>query len=153
MKRLNQATSLFFVWISILIITSSLKLGVGSIQDPGPGFLGFLSSILLLCLSLAIFIEETLKSAKEKGERRFGWENLSKPFVLMVALCVYAFFLDTLGFLLSSFLLMWIMLLIDSPRKWYSHGLVAFIIVNVSYLVLCKWLRVLLPAGIFRIQW
>ena len=153
MKRLNQTTSLFLIGFSILILTSSLKLGVGSFQAPGPGFMGFLSSILLLSLSLIILAQVSVKSAKEEGKGHIRWENFSKQFIITVALCGYAFLLDTLGFLISSFILMSIMLLIDNPRKWYYHMFVAFIVVNVSYLVLCKLLRVLLPVGIFRIQW
>ena len=137
---------------SILIITSSLKLGVGSLKAPGTGFMGFLASILLLVLSLVILIKDSIKSTEEK-EIRLGWENLSKQFIITVALCGYAFFLEPLGFLISSFILMWIMLLIENPRKWYYHMLIAFIVINVSYLVLCKLLRVIFPAGIFRIQW
>ncbi len=151
MKRLNQATCLLLMGFCILIITSSLKIGVGNLEAPGPGFMGFLASILLFILSLAILIQESKRDSGEKAS--FGWDNLSKPFIITVALCSYTLIFDTLGFLLSSFLLMWVMLLISSPRKWYYHIFVAFIIVNMSYLVLCKLLRVIFPAGIFRIQW
>ncbi len=137
---------------SILIITSSLKLGIGSLKAPGPGFAGFLASIILLVLSLVILIQESTKLTEEK-KIGLDWENVSKQFIITVALCGYAFFLETLGFLISGFILMWIMFLIDNPRKWYYHMLTAFIVINVSYLVLCKLLRVIFPAGIFRIQW
>jgi len=151
MKRLNQFSSLLLIAFSISIITSSLKLGIGNFQTPGPGFMGFLASILLFILSLVILIQESKRDSGEKAS--FGWENLFKPFIITVALCIYAFIFDTLGFLLSSFILMTIMLLISSPKRWYYHMFVAFIIVNVSYLVLCKLLRVVFPVGIFRIQW
>jgi hypothetical protein len=153
MKQVNQVTSFFLMAFSILILTSSLKLGVGSLQAPGPGFMGFLCSMLLLILSLVIFAMECAKSAEEKGEGHFGRENLAKQLILTASLCGYALLLEILGFLLSSFLLMWMMLLINSPRKWLNHTVVAFIVVNLSYLVLCKWLRVILPVGVFRIQW
>jgi len=137
--------------LSILIITSSLKLGIGSVKAPGPGFAGFLASLLLLVLSLVILIQESTKSSEEKIG--LGWENLYKQFIITVALCGYAFFLDTLGFLISGFILMWIMFLVDNPRRWYYHMVTAFIVINVSYLVLVKLLRVIFPAGIFSINW
>ena len=152
MKRLKQATSLCLVVVSILISTSSLRLGVGSLKAPGPGFGGFLASILLLVLSLVILIKESTTSTEEE-KLGLGWENLSKQFIITVALCGYAFVLETVGFLISGFILMWIMFLIDNPRKWHYHMLTAFIVINVSYLVLCKLLRVIFPAGIFRLQW
>ena len=152
MKRLKQATSLCLMVFSILIIISSLKLGVGSVKAPGPGFGGFLASVLLLVLSSVVLIKESTTSTEEE-KLGLGWENLSKQFIITVALCGYAFFLETLGFLVSGFILMWIMFLIDNPRKWHTHMFTAFIVINVSYLVLCKLLRVIFPAGIFRIQW
>ncbi len=151
MKWLNQVTCLLLLGFSILIMVSSLKIGVGNFQAPGPGFMGFLASMLLFILSLITLIQESKRGSEEKAS--FGWEGLFKPFIIIVALCSYALIFDTLGFLLSSFILMWVMLLISSPRKWYYHIFVAFIIVNMSYLVLCKLLRVIFPAGIFRIQW
>jgi len=138
---------------SILIIISSLKLGVGSVKAPGPAFGGFLASVLLLVLSSVVLIKESTTSTEEE-KLGLGWENLSKQFIITVALCGYAFFLETLGFLISGFILMWIMFLIDNPRKWHTHMFTAFIVINASYLVLCKLLRVIFPAGIFRIlQW
>jgi len=137
---------------SILIIISSIKLGVGSVKAPGPGFGGFIASTLLLVLSLVILIKESATLTEEKG-LGLGWGNLSKQFIIMIALCGYAFFLETLGFLISGFILMWIMFLMDNPKKWHYHMLTAFIVINVSYLVLSKLLRVIFPAGLFRIQW
>ena len=152
MRRLNQTTALCLLVFSIVIVTSSLKLGVGSMKAPGPGFGGFLASVLLLVLSLVILIRESTKTTEEE-KLGLGWENLSRQLVITVALCGYALILETLGFLVSGFFLMWIMFLTDNPRKWHTHMLTAFIVINVSYLVLCKLLRVIFPAGIFRLQW
>jgi hypothetical protein len=152
MRRLNQTTALCLLVFSIVIVTSSLKLGVGGMKAPGPGFGGFLASVLLLVLSLVTLIQESRKRVEEE-KLGLGWENVSRQLVITVALCGYALILETLGFLVSGFFLMWIMFLIDNPRKWHSHMLTAFIVINVSYLVLCKLLRVIFPAGVFRLQW
>ena len=48
---------------------------------------------------------------------------------------------------------MFIMLLVNNPRKWYLHLVNALVIVNITYVVFYKMLRVLLPAGTFRISW
>lgn len=137
---------------SIVIITSSLKLGIGSMKAPGPGFGGFLASVLLFVLSLVTLVQESTKSTEEE-KLGLGWENVSRQCIITVALCGYALSLETLGFLVAGFFLMWIMFLVDSPRKWHIHMFTAFIVINVSYLVLCKLLQVIFPAGIFRLQW
>lgn len=152
MRRLKQTTTLCLVAFSIVIITSSLKLGIGSMKAPGPGFGGFLASVLLFVLSLVTLVQESTKSTEEE-KLGLGWENVSRQCIITVALCGYALSLETLGFLVAGFFLMWIMFLVDSPRKWHIHMFTAFIVINVSYLVLCKLLQVIFPAGIFRLQW
>ncbi len=154
MKVLRPIMGLLLMSFSVQIILSSLSLGIGNLQSPGPGFMGFLSSLLLFILTAIIFAKENIMSAKEKGEEpSISWSRLSKPIVLTLALCGYIFLLETIGYLLSTFLLMFIMLLVSNPRKWYLHLLNAFIIVNVTYIVFYKMLRVLLPVGTFRIYW
>jgi cell division protein FtsW (lipid II flippase) len=139
---------------SVVILTSSLTLGIGDVQNPGPGFMGFLASILLCILTLIAAVKETMKSAGERGEDpRLNRETLIKPLVLTLSLCGYILVLEILGYLVSTFFLMFIMLFISSPRRWYFHLLNAFIIVNITYFVFYKMLRVLLPVGIFRILW
>lgn len=157
MRWLNRISSLVLAGFSILIFVSSLELGIGTFGEPGPGLMGFLASMLLFFLSLTIFVKEMRKSgmpAVEGAEQpHIGWENLTKPLTLAIALCFYTFALGTLGYLLSTTLLMFLMLFIYSPRKWYVHLVLAIVIVNASYLVFYKWLGVLLPAGILRMVW
>jgi hypothetical protein len=152
MRRLNQTTSLCLIVFSVLIIVSSLRLGIGSFKAPGPGFGGFLASMLLFVLSGVTLVRESTKSTEEE-KLGLGWGNLSRQFIITVALCGYALFLETFGFLVAGFFLMWAMFLVDNPRKWYIHMFTAFIVINVSYLVLSKLLRVIFPAGVFRLQW
>ena len=154
MKWLRPASSFLLMSFSVLIFVSSLQVGVGNFRSPGPGFMGFLSSILLIVLTGIVLVKENIKSAVgQENESSIRWESLKKPCILTVALCGYTFFLETLGYLVSTFLLMFIMLLINNPRKWYLHLVNAFVIVNVTYLVFYKMLRVLLPAGTFRLFW
>ncbi len=154
MKWLRPASGLLLMSFSVLIFASSLHVGVGNFRNPGPGFMGFLASILLIVLTGIVLVNENIRSAVgQENESSIRWESLKKPSILTGALCGYTFFLETLGYLVSTFLLMFIMLLINNPRKWYLHLVNAFVIVNVTYLVFYKMLRVLLPVGTFRIFW
>lgn len=156
MKWLNRISSLFLIAFSVLIFSSSLKLGIGNLQNPGPGFMPILVSALVFSLSFLVFIKEikTTGSAKD-GDRQtsLGWENLIKPINLVIALCGYSFVLELFGYLSTAFLLMFTMLFIYEPKKWYIHIAIAAIVANLSFLVFCKWLRVQLPMGLFRIAW
>jgi len=154
MKWLRAISSLLLMSFSVVIFTSSLNVGIGDFRNPGPGLMGFLASILLIILTGIIFVKENFLPPGEKGHGSpIHWQSLSKPFILTFALCGYVFVLETLGYLLSTFLLMFTMLLVSNPRRWYLHIVNALLIVNITYVVFYKMLRVLLPAGAFRISW
>ena len=80
-------------------------------------------------------------------------ETLVKPITLALSLFGFTLILDILGFLLSGILLMWAILLINTPKKWFRQLVVALIMVNTAYFILCKLLGVIMPSGVFRLQW
>ena len=130
----------------------SIKLGIGSFKVPGPGFLGFLGSIFLFILcSIILFLDS--KKSNEEYEDPITREKLFKPILLAVSLFGFTLLLDILGFIISASLLMWAILLISTPKKWARQLVIALIMVNVAYFILCKLLGVILPSGIFRLQW
>ena len=154
MKWLHRICSLLLIGFSGVIIISSLRVGVGNVQNPGPGFMGFLASVVLFVLALAIFIKDLKNLDKRDGKKPLASRKaVTKPIILAMTLCSYTFLLTTLGFLISTFILMFVMLLLSDPKRWAYHLVIALIIVNVSYLIFYKWLRVILPSGIFNIGW
>jgi putative tricarboxylic transport membrane protein len=151
---LHRICSLLLMGFSGVIVVASLGVGVGSVESPGPGFMGFLASILLFVLSSAIFIRDlNIMGKRDEKKSPPGRKDITKPVILSFALCSCTFLLTTLGFLVSTFILMFIMLLVTDPRRWLYHLLIAALIVNVSYLLFYKWLGVILPSGIFNIHW
>jgi hypothetical protein len=78
-------------------------------------------------------------------------KKFQKPIILIIGLSGYIFLLNIFGFILTTFLLIFLMLFIFDPRKWYMHIVIGGIAANLSFLIFCKWLQVPLPTGIFRI--
>lgn len=152
-KWMNRISNIFLLGFSVLILSLSLKLGIGNVQKPGPGFVPFLTSILLLSLSSLIFIKEIRGSAEDGGKISFiKWENLTKPINLMIALIGYTFLFETLGYLISTFLLMLAMFIIYEAKRWHVQMITAAIIVSLSFLLFYVWLRVPLPTGLFDVS-
>ena len=152
MTWLNRFSSLFLMAFAVLIFFSSVKLGVGSLESPGPGFMACLASILLFILSLVVLVAGTKWSAKDNAKRTFiHWESLRKPVILVIGMSGYTLLLKPVGYLITIFLLMFTLFLIYLPRKWYIHLFVAAIIASLSSLLFHKWLRVQLPAGLLTI--
>lgn len=153
MKWLNRINSLCLIGFSLLILFSSLKLGIGSLRKPGPGFIPLIASVLVFSLSLLVLIMGIKGSARDEEKKSFiPWQNLIKIISLVIALSFYIYFLKFLGYLIAAFLLMFIMFFIFEPKKWLIHVVSAIIAASLSFVVF-RSLGVQLPAGIFRIAW
>lgn len=144
-----------FIWIilGIVLFIGSIKLGLGTLHQPGSGFLPSLTggSLVLLGLILIlykIYIEQTKKKSEFIGisATKFG----KKRVYSFVALCMYALLLETLGFIIATLLLLFFLFKIMNPRKWLNPILISFITVILSYLIFYSWLRINFPKGIFK---
>ena len=140
-------TSLFLLAFAILYCAESLRLGMGSIHNPGPGFIPFFSGCLLGLLSIAIFLHG--RSTKEAAAG-FG-KSSKRGLWILGSLLLYVVFLDRLGFLITTFLFLILSLLSFQPRRWTGILLISSITVIISYLVFGAWLKVQLPKGILGI--
>src|SRR5215213_11078101 len=87
------------------VIWSGLKLKLGTINDPGPGFALFYTGILMCLFAASIIIGALTEGGPTFGSR---WEDTrwTKPLLVIVCLVAFSFALDPLGFLLSAIPLM-----------------------------------------------
>ncbi len=152
MKRLDHITSLFLIALSLLILISSVQLGIGNLRKPGAGFIPFLASVLVFCLSVAVFMMGWKRPPGEEKRSTVGWQNAAKMVLLVVGLCIYISFLKVLGYLIVASLLMFVMFFIFDPKKWYMHIVSALVVAGVSFAVF-RGLGVQLPTGILPIGW
>jgi Tripartite tricarboxylate transporter TctB family len=151
---MNQGVCIFLIVFAILMGLLSFQLGIGKIHNVKAGFMPFLASILIFSLSLLVLLMEAVGSVKEdKKEAFIDWGSLKKPAILVVALTGYALLLKIFGYLITSFVLMFVMFLVTEPEKWRKDIFIAAIAITLSFLVFDKWLQVRLPAGIFNIRW
>ena len=66
MKNNDQRSSLFWLVIGLAIALYSMKYGLGKFSSPGPGFMPFLSGLILAGLALVVFFQQLSKGGKEK---------------------------------------------------------------------------------------
>lgn len=154
MKWLKRIFSLFLIGLSIIICIGSLKLGMGSFRNPGPGLIPFITSSLIFCLSLLIFIMDFIKVDESEDERPFFVrKNLQKPVTLVVVLSGYTFLLNIFGYLVTTLVLIFLMLFIFDPdlQKWWKYLTIGTVVAFLSFVIFCKWFQVQLPIGIFQI--
>ncbi len=143
--------SVFWLLIGIYVTVSAYHMGLGRLRQPGPGFIFFLAALLLIILAIIdLGITSVKKSDKNKNEE-LVWLGVrwQKVLLMLAGLSIYAYVLEPLGFLASTFLLMIFMFESVEPMKWWKSILGSLITVSASYALFKVWLKVPFPTGVF----
>jgi len=148
MKNNDQRSSLFWLVAGLAIAFYSVKYGLGALSSPGPGFVPFLSGLAIATLALVVFLQQLPRASKEKLSDLWVQKDWPKVLVVMGALVLYAVVFKTLGFLLSTFLLIFFLLRAIEPLSWKKVFLGAICTALGSYVVFQVWLAAQLPEGI-----
>ncbi|MBR1146986.1 tripartite tricarboxylate transporter TctB family protein [Bradyrhizobium sp. AUGA SZCCT0431] len=136
--------------LGLFVIRSGLKLKLGTINDPGSGYVLFYTGILMCLFAASIIIASLTEGGPTFGSR---WENArwTKPLIVIACLAAFAFSLDTFGFLLSSIPLMVLLLRLIDPVRWSLAIPIAVLAPLGMWWILKRLLLIQLPSGIFEI--
>lgn len=144
---LDTCSALFWFGIGVVVCFGANRLGIGSATDPGSGFIFFWSGLILALLSLMLFTdslrEVTLEAQEIKGT------NWGKVSLVLASLVLYALFLEKLGFVFTTFVLLSFILGLSEGKKWPRILGVASAATLASFALFELWLRIRLPKGIF----
>ena len=148
MKALDKTSSLFWLLVSIGVFIESIRLGVGTLHNPGRGFMTLGASGILGILSLALFIQASLR--KEEGERgpTFAGKFQKRILLVLTALAVYSRVMPLLGYLISTFLLMSFLFWVLERQRIRMVLASSLLATLATYLVFSKWLNCQFPEGL-----
>ena len=141
------AGALFWVAAGLLACYGAIRLGIGSVTEPGAGFIFFWSGLILVILSLIVLADSI--RASEDTVREMGEMNWTKIALVLFSLLLYAFFLERLGFVLTTFVLMSFLLGCVEGTNWFRSLGVACAAAMASYAMFELWLKIRLPKGLF----
>lgn len=134
--------------VSAVTVLLSFKFPFGNFANPGAGFLPLLVGMLMFLLSLILFIQSFSKG-EEGGKILWTKGATARVLLILASLIVYGLLLESLGFILMTFLLMgFLFLAIGSQRIVLAFFLSLFSSIG-CYAVFQLWLEVQLPKGIF----
>ncbi len=136
--------------LGVFVIWSGIKLKIGSINDPGSGFVLFYTGLLMCVFAASIIVAAVTEGGPTFGSR---WEGArwSKPLLIIGCLTAFSFALDSLGFLLSAIPLMVLLLRVIDPVRWSLTIPLAILAPLGVWWVLKRLLLIQLPSGIFEI--
>lgn len=151
MKRIRTTldtwSGLLWFALGLLVCYGASRLGVGNVTDPGSGFIFLWSGALLAALSLLLVTDSLRAAAGEaQGIRETNWV---KVFLVLASLALYALFLEKLGFVLTTFLLLSFLLRLSEETTWPRVLGVASAAALGSFALFELWLQIRLPKGIF----
>jgi hypothetical protein len=144
----NRAGSLFWLLLGIIVSFASYRLGLGSVREPGTGFVPFGAGMLLAILSLCSLFQEYHKQPGSK-ESLFKGTLWLKVIFAFVALLIYAQLLPYGGYIICTFLLMLFLFNIVERQKAWRVALYSLLTTGLTYYVFSKALNLQFPTGPF----
>ncbi|APO49511.1 tripartite tricarboxylate transporter TctB family protein [Bradyrhizobium diazoefficiens] len=132
------------------VIWQGLRLKLGTINDPGSGYVLFYTGILMCVFAASIIVSAVTEGGPTLASR---WENVrwGKPLLVIACLVAFSFALEPLGFLLSSIPLLLLMLRLIDPVRWTLAIPIAVLVPSGMWWVLKRLLLIQLPSGLFGI--
>jgi putative tricarboxylic transport membrane protein len=148
MKRADVTVALSLIGLAVFILLEAGKLSFGSMRVPQTAFFPVVLATLLLILSLILLVEALRGAPTGRGIDRIeaeGWVRIGATLATLVG---FALVLERLGFLLSTFLLMVLLLRAIEPQAWHKVLAVALVTSLVAYVIFGWLLGIPLPAGV-----
>ena len=146
---MSSAISLFV--FGALTAALSLQLPLGAPRMPGTGLFPLALGLALMALAAGHGIQLYLarpKAAAPEIPAAPEADGATRRVALFVAGVIAAVaLLQPLGYLLSGFLLMLVLLQILGLRPWYASATISLASAAACYVVFVRWLQIPLPSG------
>jgi hypothetical protein len=151
MRKADALSSAVLLLLGVGTGAESLRLGVGSWMLPGPGFLPLGASLVLIFLAIAILIRAWPGGVADAAVGQDSWphaNNLRTVVSVLVALGMYALVWNTLGFSLSTCMLLAFLFRYAGRQRWAIVIAGTLVTTLACYLLFGVFLKVELPVGV-----
>jgi putative tricarboxylic transport membrane protein len=147
MEKFDRITALFFLILSLGICIGSVPLSLGTLRQPGPGFLSFISGMVMGTFSLILFLKSMKKG---KGSKTFWEVKENKTGVLSTigALILYALLFEYLGFLISTMAFFLFVCRYVANQRWVVSAFLSVLISIIAFVIFDIGFQSQLPKGI-----
>lgn len=149
MRKNDLISSMFFLVCGLVIMAGSLRMPVGSLGEPGPGFLPLFVGIFLALLSGALLIRSIRLRRCDQKTFGLGRKERFKVITTSLALLLYCVALKPLGFVLVTLTLLVFLFRVIGELSWRVSIAGPIITTFCFYLLFQVWLEVQFPLGPF----
>ena len=128
-----------------------MRLSIGSVSQPGPGFIFLLAATLLIVLAVvdlgATFLKKE-SAAREDEEAVWSGIRWQKVVLVLFGISIYICIFKPLGFFVSTFLLIIFLFKAVEPTKWWVAIVGGVVTMLIVYAIFKVWLKVPFPVGV-----
>lgn len=149
MKRYQLGSAIFLLLFGAFICLEARKLDMGRIVKPGPGFFPFWLGMALIIVSLALIIQSTRGKADAPTQGLWKGLRWEKILYTLAALLLYSFLLESLGYILATFLLLLFLFRAIESQRWPVVISGSVVTSLFTYALFKLWLQVQLPVGLW----
>jgi hypothetical protein len=143
----DRASSLFWLFVGVVVSVASFRLDVGSFRTPGMGFMPFGAAVLLGLLAVISFFQAAVKEKASDKPAVFRGTRWCKVLFVFAGLLVYVQAIPLAGYNISTFLLMTFLFWIVERQKVWKVVIFALLTTVITYYVFSKWLNCQFPLG------
>src|SRR5262245_53678880 len=130
----------FVVWVG-------RDLGLGRLQEPGPGFAFYWIGILMCVLALAVLGPAVVSRGPPLASLWAG-TRWGKVLVAIGLLLIYSVCFEAIGFVPCTLALLLVLMWFVDPVDWWLAIIIAVAATLGVWAALTKWLKIQLPAGV-----
>jgi putative tricarboxylic transport membrane protein len=146
MRRADIASSLFWMALGAFVVWSGWDLELGTLTDPGSGFLLFWVGLIIIGLAAVVLIN-ALREAAGAPQALLAGARWRRVVLVLVALTAYGWVLPQLGFILTTTAVLIFLFKAVEPQRWSIAIGGAIASALIAYLIFKVWLGAQLPAG------
>ena len=146
----DLGSSIFWLAIALFVFVQGLRLDIGTLHVPGPGFVLVLGGGVLGVFALLLLVATVAASRRGQVETqassRTGFGQ-RKVILAVCALFAYLALLPRIGFFITTFALMTFMYRLLG-RNILLQAAAGLVTVALVYLIFTVWLQIPTPKGI-----
>ncbi len=147
----ERTGGLFWLLFGCAAIYGGLDLELGTMQEPGSGFLTFVAGSFVACMALLIIIQSYRADADVSVRVADLWNGVKwkRAVAITVLIAIFIVSFETLGFFVCSLALLIVIMRWLEGLSWKLCLLVPSIAIGTTYVVFKYFMNISLPAGIF----
>lgn len=139
--RSDQVSGLVLVLLALFIGWQNRSYPIGTLQEPGPGYVPMMLAIFLGVTGLLV----ALRGTRAQPLRAIRWPEAPRALIILIAGAVAAFALERLGYRVTIFALLVFLLGVLERKRWYAVLILSAAFSVVSYWLFVDLLKVQLP--------